>query len=391
MPRLLLATLLALVVGPGGPHAAAQTPAAPAAAADTAVSLRQSISNLGNLDFPTRMQAARLIRRAPPAQAVPALTEAARHDSNEFVRYRALIILTGFLDPGTHGLMRELMRDPNDRVREVVYKWLEGHPDPQLAGPLLASLQTEQSEFVRPALVAAIAALGSDPVVQRALVAESSRGLDFFRSAVIEAFGRYRATYALDSIAAASKLEGPLQDDAVLALGRLGDAKARAALKAVTSPTGEAAAMMHAALCLVGEPCAEHIAALRAIVVSENVRNTVVRAAVDSLGAIAQSGNDAALTALVGAVQQPSAREFVALGFAGVALRQPDVTVAWIEKATPATRETAIGLLKDGFDSLEEDYAEEQFFAAVRAGYWRASDASPGRSLRADLIQRLEF
>ena len=48
-------------------------------------------------------------------------------------------------------------------------------------------------------------------------------------------------------------------------------------------------------------------------------------------------------------------------------------------------------MLKDGFDSLEEDFAEEQFFAAVRAGYWRATDGSAGRSLAATLIRRLEF
>jgi hypothetical protein len=48
-------------------------------------------------------------------------------------------------------------------------------------------------------------------------------------------------------------------------------------------------------------------------------------------------------------------------------------------------------MLKDGFDSLEEDFDEEQFFAAIRAGYWRAADASAGRSLAAMLIQKLEF
>jgi hypothetical protein len=48
-------------------------------------------------------------------------------------------------------------------------------------------------------------------------------------------------------------------------------------------------------------------------------------------------------------------------------------------------------MLKDGFDSLEEDFDEEQFFAAVRAGYWRAGDGSEGRTLAATLIQRLEF
>ena len=48
-------------------------------------------------------------------------------------------------------------------------------------------------------------------------------------------------------------------------------------------------------------------------------------------------------------------------------------------------------LLKDGFDDLEEDFAEEQFFAAVRAAYWKAADGSDSRSLASLLIQRLEF
>ena len=147
-------------------------PAASAAAPD----LKQNITNLASLDFPVRMQAARLIRRTAEAQAVPALREAARRDSNEFVRYRALVLLTAFNDRGTRDLMRELIRDRNDRVREVAYKWLERNPDPQLADGLVMSLQTEESEFVRPALVGALAALGSDPTVQRALTGEIGRG-----------------------------------------------------------------------------------------------------------------------------------------------------------------------------------------------------------------------
>ncbi len=90
---------------------------------------------------------------------------------------------------------------------------------------LLAALQTEQAEFVRPALVSALAALGNDPQVQRALVAEAGRGLDFFRIGVIEALGERRAAYAVDTIVAAAKLDGPIQDDAVLALGRIGGAR----------------------------------------------------------------------------------------------------------------------------------------------------------------------
>ena len=56
--------------------------------------------------------------------------------------------------------------------------------------------------------------------------------------------------------------------------------------------------------------------------------------------------------------------------------------------APAATRSAAIELLKDGFDDLEEDFGEEQFFAAARAAYWKAARRlrPPGR-LAATLIQ----
>jgi hypothetical protein len=354
--------------------------------------LKQNIANLSSLDFPVRMHAARLIRRTPEAQAVPALVEAARRDANEFVRYRALVLLTAFNDRGTPDLMRELIRDRNDRVREVAYKWLERNPDPQLAATLLASLQTEESEFVRPALVSALAALGSDASVQRALIGEVPRGLDFFRSAVIDALGRHRAVYAVDGIAATSRLEGPLQDDALLALGRIGGARATTAIGEFTSGTPEAAQMIRGAQCLLGNFCSEQITALVAAASSDEGRPSTIRGAIDALEAVAQNRNEAALAALVGlAARQSALRERIAVAVASVALRQPDWVVERIGAADEPTRDSIITMLKDGFDSLDEDFNEEQFFAAVRAGYWRAGDGSSPRTLAATLIQRLEF
>ena len=378
--------LLLLLVGlTAEPRVQAQAPA-PAPA-----DIKQNIANLSSLDFQVRMHSARLIRRTPDSQAVPALAEAARRDSNEFVRYRALVLLTSFNNRGTRDLMHDLIGDRNDRVREVVYKWLERNPDPQLAAPLLSSLQTEESEFVRPALVGAVAALGSDATVQRAMIGEIGRGLDFFRSAVIDALGRHRAVYAVDGIAATSRLEGPLQDDAVLALGRIGGARAAMALNEITGGTPEARQMLHGARCLVGEMCSEHVSALVAAASAADARTDDVRGAVDALEAVAQNRNEAALAALFKLAAKSTIRERVAVAFASVALRQPDWVVAWMDAAAEPTRESAITMLKDGFDSLEEDFDEEQFFAAVRAGYWRAPDGSPARSLATTLIQRLEF
>jgi hypothetical protein len=288
--------------------------------------------------------------------------------------------------------MRELIRDRNDRVREVAYKWLERNPDPQLTATLLASLQTEESEFVRPALVAALAALGSDASVQRTLIGEIPRGLDFFRSAVIDALGRHRAVYAVDGIVATGRLEGPLQDDALLALGRIGGTRATTALNEFKSGTAEATQMMRGVRCLLGEMCAEHIAALVAAASSDEGRPSTVRGAVDALEAVAQDRNEAGFTALVAlAARQSALRERIAVAVASVALRQPDWVVERIAAADESTRESLISMLKDGFDSLEEDFNEEQFFAAVRAGYWRAAEGASARALAATLIQRLEF
>ena len=64
------------------------------------------------------------------------------------------------------------------------------------------------------------------PLEHLALLREVARGEDFFRSAVIEALGDYKASYAVDAISAISKLDGPLQDDAALALGKIGAPRA---------------------------------------------------------------------------------------------------------------------------------------------------------------------
>ena len=49
-----------------------------------------------------------------------------------------------------------------------------------------------------------------------------SRGENYFRSTVIEALGDYKARYAFDAVTTVARLEGPLQDDAALTLGKIG-------------------------------------------------------------------------------------------------------------------------------------------------------------------------
>ena len=385
MRRRVAFLLTALLVASGILVAVAQTPAA-------ATDLKTLITNLGSLDYPTRMNAARLIRRAAPAQAVPALVDAVRRHPDEYVRNRAFIVLSAFNDKGTPDLAKSLIADKNDRLRESVLKWFEQHPDPKLAPSLLSALQSETAEFVRPALIEALTAVDQDPQVQGALVAEAGRGLDFFRTAVIDALGRRRAAYALDAIAPMTREAGPLQQEAVLAVGRIGGPKADSILAGVTGAAPEVQMTIRAATCLAGKGCDMQIPALTDVAGRDKERPVVIRAAIGGLAAIAESGNAAALRSLLDlATRVPALHDAVALGFSEVALRRPSSVLDWFNSAPQPSRDAAMVLLKDGFDSLENDYAEEQFFAATRAMYWQGAENSSTRTVTAAIIQRLEF
>jgi HEAT repeat protein len=382
--RLTFALALVLAVAVTLP-VSAQNTAAPS-------DLATNIGRLASLDYATRMNAARAIRRVPQAQAVPALTQAARSHEDEFVRYRAFVLLTAFNDRSTPELVRWAIGDKNDRLRENAYKWLERNPDPQMVSSLMDALRTEQAEFVRPALVGALAALGKDPQVQKALIGEVSRGLDFFRSAVIDSLGRHKATYAIDALATVTTQDGPLQDDAVLALGRIGDRRGVAAVAAVNSRSPDVILAVRVARCLLGDDCPTHLKALTDAAGAPGASSAVVRAATDALSVLADSGHPEALDALLGlAARGGSVREHAAVGVAAAAVRRPDAAIAWLNGLKGPSGETAVDMLKDGFDILEEDYAEEQFFATARATYWKVPEGSSTRTLAATLIQKLEF
>ena len=119
-----------------------------------------------------------------------------------------------------------------------------------------------------------------------AIRAETARGVDFFRSAVIDAVGRHRGAYAVESIAGVASLEGPLQDDAVLALGRIGGARAKAGLAAVAKAPPDLARTIRAAQCLAGDACDATLNALVESATAANAPASMVRAAVGGLQAI---------------------------------------------------------------------------------------------------------
>src|SRR5215213_8104232 len=99
------------------PASGGQEPPAPQTV--SASQLQAAISKLGDLDYATRTNASRTVRRTATAQAVPALLQAVSEQADGYVRYRALVLLTGFNDPRTKDAMREALASPNDRLRTV--------------------------------------------------------------------------------------------------------------------------------------------------------------------------------------------------------------------------------------------------------------------------------
>jgi HEAT repeat protein len=368
----------------------------------TPEAIQGAIDALGSVDatatgaaFTVRMNAARALRRAPADAVAPALIQAVESHTNSYVRFRALVLLTSFNDARTAGVVKDMSTNANDRLRTVAYGYYEHHPARDMVPALLEALGREESEFVRPALVRALAAQGTDPRVRETLLQEVGRGQDYFRSGVIEALGDYRATYALEPLLQIARLGGPLQIDAVIALGKLKDPRAMETLAALqrTVPR-ETQPAIAAAICLLGVNCDAHLTYLIDTLkfgdknpgYQELLRNTV-----SGLVAMANAGNVQALTALfdvgIPAIDPPRAP--MALGVGTVAIRNAPLMLSFLESYQK--RDAAIDLVAEGFDMLEEDYEEEGFFAAVRKGYWQAAEGSATRNVGQALIDKLEF
>jgi len=291
--------------------------------------------------------------------------------------------------------VRNVLVDPNNRLREIAYIWHEHHPDPNMIPQLLQLLEREQDEFLRPALIRALAAHGTDPRVRDTLLVDVKRGQDFFRGEVIEALGDYRGGYAVQSIIDVALLEGPLQDDAVLALGRIGDQRALETLAGLQrAARRENQPVIAAAICLLGINCASHekyLADTLRFAVQNPGFQELLRGTATAIVALASHGNQNALQLLLdaGIRSENPARAPLALALATTAIRNPPLLLTTLEKYTD--RNGAIALLAEGFDMLEEDFNEELFFVTVRHAYWAALDGSPARSVAEALVQKLEF
>jgi HEAT repeat protein len=363
--------------------------------------IKAAIDKLADLDYQTRLAAGRTIRRAPAAQTVPALLQAVNEHADGFVRFRSLILLTGYSDPRIEEVMEATLASPNDRLREVAYAYFEYQRVPRLMPRIFAALDKEEGEFVRPAVVRAIAAYAGTAKtadaakMTEALIRDAGRGVDFFRSTVIEAIGDYKIASGVARLTEVAKLDGPLQDDAAIALGKIGDKASINTLAALQqSAPKENQPAIAAAICLLGTNCSAHIGYLeKTLTFAETYPGyqDLVRSASSGLGHLAQKGNEEALRILfdVGIPSRDPLRAPVTLAVGLAALRNTPLLLKTLQ--TRSDLDGAVGLVAEAFDMLEEDLEEERFFVAIRKEYWAAPDGSPIRKLCELLINKLDF
>ena len=317
------------------------------------------------------MKASRAVRRAPGTVALPALLDAASGHADGFVRYRALVLLSGYDDPRVPDQMELALGEVNERLRAVGFAYFERHPDPRLIPAFLKAFDKEAAEFVRPALVRALAAVGTDGRVRAALLKDVTRGQEFFRRSVIEALGDYRAGYALKAISPVAQPDGPLQDAAVMAVGKIGDTSSVGALTGLQrTAQPQVQPAVTAAICLLGSNCeSQRESLVRTLTPTD--RNPgfreVLRAAAFGLSALAVNGDVEAGRALfaTGVPAVDPTRAPVALALAGLAVRQPAALVTLVQERQD--RDQSIELLREGFDRLEDDFSEEQFLKSLEA------------------------
>ena len=359
--------------------------------------LRAAIERLGDFTHDVRVEASRAIRRAPAALAIPMLLDAAREHPDSYVQFRSAVLASGFGGARVQAYFRDALDAENDRVRAAAYAYWEHAPDPTLVPRLLAASDGETSAFVRPALVRALAAHDADADVRRLLVLDIDRGQASFRSSVIEALGDHGAAYAVDALLRIAREPGPLSDDALLALGKIGDSRALPAVRAAQNElSDDLQPVVSAAACLLGVDCGQqqhYIVSILQYGARTGTDRERMRNAAAGAAALALGGRRDALDALfaAGAETEPDdpARAPLALASGTVGLRRPALLLPAL--AARDDVDAALTLLRDAFDLLSEDLAEERFYVALREAYSAPGAGDARRDIAARAVSILEF
>ena len=363
--------------------------------------LHEAIDQLAEFDYAVRVEASRALRRADPDVVHPVLLHAVEHHQDSYVQFRSLVLIYGLDLPDVDKVFSGALNSSNDRVRASAYEYFEAFPSPDVGSQLLAALDTETSEFVRPYLVRALAANDDDSSVRERLVQDIHRGQSYFRGAVIEALGDHRALYAVDSLIPLIAEDGPFRDDALLALGKIGDRRVIQPLRQVQRDSDtKIQPIVSAAACLLDVGCDGQLSyivdTLRyGIELSNENNQELIRNASIALSVLATDGQQRALDALfeLGVNASESVRAPIALALGKVALRNPQIVQnTLVDAASEATMpEAELLLLRDAFDMLDEDFAEERFYVLMRQGYWEGFGSAKARAVAAAVIRVLEF
>lgn len=375
----------------GTPQGAAQS------ASSSSLELSKVVDQLGDFDYDVRAEASRAVRRADPETVGPLLRDAVQRHADSYVQFRSLVLLYGIAPEHVSDTFEDALASSNDRVRAAAYDYFEHAPDPVIVPKLVAAFETETSEFVRPALVRALAAHDDDPTVRDRLVRDINRGEGYFRGTVIEALGDHGAGYAVDALISIAENRGSLQDDALLALGKIGDERAVDAVAGVQEGASETLQpVVSATACLLKIDCEAQVRyvvdALRyGAEIADGDSQRLLRSAASGLAALSLHGHATALDALleVGVASEEPARAPIALALGTVALRHPDLVRTALESRPMPDAELL--LLRDAFDMLDEDLAEERFYARMRQSYWAAADGSVTRTFTEAALRVLEF
>ena len=195
--------------------------------------------------------------------------------------------------------------------------------------------------------------------------------------------------------------DGPFRDDALLALGKIGDRRVIQPLRQLQRDSdAKIQPIVSAAACLLDVGCDGQLSyivdTLRyGIELSNENNQELIRNASIALSVLATDGQQRALDALfeLGVNASESVRAPIALALGKVALRNPQIVQnTLVDAASEATMpEAELLLLRDAFDMLDEDFAEERFYVLMRQGYWEGFGSAKARAVAAAVIRVLEF
>ena len=305
--------------------------------------------------------------------AVPPSLGRGRAHADGYVRFRALVLLSGFNDPRTHEVMVPASTIRTTACATVAYAYFEHNPDAAiLPAPARRPSQEEDREFVRPALTRALAAYADDPGARdaEALVMQgqdSSAARSSRRSATT------RGAYALAPITKVAKLEGPLQDDAVLAIGKIGDKRSWNARLDCSGRLRGGAAGIAAAICLLGVNCSSHQGLPRGLADVRDRKQRVPGIAAAPAAASPRSPWRRRRRRPPRHARRADARPGPRGDRAGAGRGGAPQHAAHPRSCSPRDdAQAGHPLLREAFDMLEEDLDEERFFATVRRAYWAA-------------------